>query len=59
HERPARAGDALHVKATVTNADERGCEASVEVRGPRGVVGRGTLVQRYIRAGQLSEEGEA
>jgi fluoroacetyl-CoA thioesterase len=58
HERPARPGDSLTVKATATSSDERTCEAVVEVRGSRGVVGRGTLVQRYIRAGQLSEGGD-
>jgi predicted thioesterase len=54
HERPARTGDKLRVKATVTRADESACEAGVEVVGPGGVVGRGTLVQRYIRQGQLT-----
>lgn len=57
HERPARPGDTLKVIATAGSADERQCEARVEVRGPSGVVGRGTLVQRYIRAGQLDEGG--
>lgn len=59
HERPARTGDELRVTARVTGVDERRCESSVEVRGPRGVVGRGTLVQRYIRQGQLSQGGES
>ena len=58
HERPARPGDSLTVKATARSSDERVCEAAVEVRGPGGVVGRGTLVQRYITAGQLSEGGD-
>lgn len=58
HERPARLGDTLKVTATATTADERECEARVEVRGPDGMVGSGTLVQRYIRAGQLSEGGD-
>ena len=57
HHAPARPGDTLTVTATATGADERSCEARVEVRGPRGVVGRGTLVQRYIREGQLNEGG--
>lgn len=57
HQRPARTGDRLRVTATVTEVDERTCDATVEVRGPSGVVGQGTLVQRYIRAGQLSEGG--
>jgi predicted thioesterase len=58
HERPARIGDILKITATATSADDLACEASVEVMGPAGVVGRGTLVQRYIRAGQLGEEGD-
>ena len=58
HEGPARVGDRLEVVAVVTGADERGCETAVHVRGPRGLVGRGTLVQRYIREGQLSKEGD-
>lgn len=58
HERPARVGDPLEVVAVVTAADERSCDASIEVTGPRGVVGRGTLVQRYIREGQLDQEGD-
>ena len=53
HERPARPGDKLRVIATVTAADERECAARVEVTGPDGVVGSGTLVQRYIRSGRL------
>ena len=57
HERPARPGDTLHVTATATAADERSCEARVEVRGPAGLVGSGTLTQRYIREGQLTEGG--
>lgn len=57
HERAARPGDTLTVTATVTRVDDRSCETRVEVRGPHGIVGNGTLVQRYIRAGQLSEGG--
>ncbi len=57
HERAARPGDTLKVTATVTSVDDRSCEARIEVRGPHGIVGSGTLVQRYIRAGQLSEGG--
>ena len=53
HERPARPGDRLRVVAKVTAADERECEARVEVTGPDGLVGSGTLVQRYIRSGLL------
>ena len=53
HERPARVGERLTVLARATRVDERECEAEVEVRGPAGVVGRGTLVQRYIEAGRF------
>ena len=53
HEGPARVGDRLHVTARATRVDERECEAEVDVRGPVGRVGHGTLVQRYIRQGQL------
>lgn len=56
HERPARSGDRLRVTARATRVDDRECHAEVEVQGPGGRVGRGTLVQRYIRSGQL--EGE-
>ena len=57
HERPARAGDPLRVTARAARVDDRECEAEVEVRGPAGVVGRGTLVQRYIERGRLAEQG--
>jgi predicted thioesterase len=53
HERPARVGDRLHVTARATRVDERECEAAVEIHGPEGRVGHGTLTQRYIRQGQL------
>ena len=53
HERPARAGDRLRVVARATRVDDRECETVVEVHGPSGRVGSGTLVQRYIRAGAL------
>jgi fluoroacetyl-CoA thioesterase len=53
HHRPAVVGDRLEVVARVTRIDDRECEAEVEVVGPEGPVGRGTLVQRFIRAGQL------
>jgi fluoroacetyl-CoA thioesterase len=55
HERPARVGDALSVIARAVRVDDRECEAEVEVLGPAGVVGRGTLVQRYIERGRLEE----
>jgi hypothetical protein len=35
--------------------DNRECEARVEVVGPDGRVGHGTLVQRFIEAGRLAE----
>jgi fluoroacetyl-CoA thioesterase len=53
HQRPAVVGDRLEVVARATRVDDRECEAELEVRGPGGVVGSGTLIQRYIRAGQL------
>lgn len=53
HERPARTGDRLVVVATATRVEDRETEATVQVTGPGGVVGVGTLVQRYIRAGRL------
>ena len=55
HERPAREGDRLTVYARATRVDERECEAAVEVIGPRGRVGTGTLIQRYIAEGQFRE----
>jgi fluoroacetyl-CoA thioesterase len=55
HERPAALGDRLEVVARVTRIDDRECEAAVEVLGPAGRVGAGTLVQRYIEAGRLAE----
>jgi predicted thioesterase len=57
HRSPARPGDRLRVSARVTRVDDRECEAEVRTIGPRGVVGDGTLVQRYIRAGRLAEGG--
>ena len=53
HERPARVGHQLRVVARATRVDDRECESEVEVIGPNGRVGRGTVVQRYIRTGQL------
>jgi fluoroacetyl-CoA thioesterase len=55
HERPARVDDRLVVVARATRVDDRECEAEVEVLGSDGRVGHGTLVQRYIEAGRLSE----
>ena len=53
HERPARVGDRLSVTARATRVDDRECEAAVEITGPHGRVGHGTLTQRFIRQGQL------
>jgi predicted thioesterase len=53
HERPARAGDRIQVTARAIRVEDRECEAEVEVRGPDGLVGQGTLVQRYIEKGRL------
>ena len=48
HERPARVGDRLAVRARVTEVDDRSCTVSFEVTGPVGLVGRGSFVQRYV-----------
>jgi predicted thioesterase len=56
HERPARVGDTLRVTARVTRVDARECETEVDVTGPGGRVGHGTLVQRYIEAGRWGRE---
>jgi fluoroacetyl-CoA thioesterase len=53
HERPAAVGDRLTIAARVTDVDERQCTAEFEVTGSRGVVGRGTFVQRYVRKGHM------
>lgn len=53
HERPARVGDRLTVLARVIRIDDRECETEMEIVGPAGRVGRGSLVQRYIPAGKL------
>jgi fluoroacetyl-CoA thioesterase len=53
HERPARVGERLRVVARATRVEDRECESRVEVLGPNGRVGHGTVVQRYIRRGQL------
>jgi fluoroacetyl-CoA thioesterase len=53
HERPARVGDRLRIVARATRVDERECAADVEVQGPSGRIGGGTLIQRYIAAGRL------
>jgi fluoroacetyl-CoA thioesterase len=57
HERPARAGDRIQVTARAIRVEDRECEVGVEVRGPAGLVGRGTLVQRYIQKGRLEGDG--
>lgn len=56
HERPARPGDRLRISARATRVDEQECETAVEVMGPKGRVGAGTLVQRYIAEGLFTEE---
>jgi fluoroacetyl-CoA thioesterase len=53
HERPARVGEHLRIVARATRVDDRECESRVEVLGPNGRVGHGTVVQRYVRRGQL------
>jgi fluoroacetyl-CoA thioesterase len=53
HEGSARPGDRLKVSARVTRSDDRECEAEVEVTGPGGRIGTGTLVQRYVPEGRL------
>lgn len=53
HERPARVGERLRVTARATRVDDRECESEQEVHGPAGLVGQGTMVQRYIRRGAL------
>jgi fluoroacetyl-CoA thioesterase len=53
HERPARVGERLRVVARATRVGDREIESRVEVVGPNGRVGHGTVVQRYIRRGQL------
>jgi predicted thioesterase len=53
HERPGRVGDRLVVTARATRVDERECQTDVEIRGPDGRVGHGTLTQRFIRRGKL------
>jgi len=55
HERVARVGERITVTARVSEVDERVCTAEVEVRGPMGVIGRGTFVQRFIPRGLLGE----
>jgi fluoroacetyl-CoA thioesterase len=48
HERPARIGDPLELRARVTEVDRVRCVAEVEVAGPAGLVGRATFVQRFV-----------
>ncbi|HEX2031829.1 MAG TPA: hotdog domain-containing protein [Actinomycetota bacterium] len=55
HERPARTGEQLRVVARATRVDDRECEAVVEVQGSNGRVGAGSVIQRYIERGRLSE----
>jgi fluoroacetyl-CoA thioesterase len=58
HERPARVGERLTVTATARRVNERETEADLEVESPAGRVGRGTLVQRYVPAGQFEPGAE-
>jgi fluoroacetyl-CoA thioesterase len=51
HERPARVGDRLTVKASVVETNERECVTEHEVEGPSGLIGRARFVQRYIEKG--------
>jgi fluoroacetyl-CoA thioesterase len=53
HQGPARVGERLRVVARAIRVDDRECESEVEVVGPAGRVGKGTVVQRYITSGQL------
>lgn len=55
HQRPARVGDRLRVVARAVRVEDQECEAEVEIHGPAGMVGRATLVQRYIERGRLSD----
>lgn len=57
HLRVAGVGDRLRITAAVTRVDARECETTFEVIGPRGLVGTGTFVQRYVRRGRMSGTG--
>jgi len=57
HEGPAFVGDRLTVTARATAVTDGECRCEFEVTGPRGVVGRGRFVQRYLPKGRL--EGAA
>lgn len=48
HLAPVRIGERITILARVTDVDDRQCTTEFEVSGPRGVVGRGTFVQRYV-----------
>jgi predicted thioesterase len=54
HLKPAHPGDRLTIVARCTFADEDQCVAEVEVRGPKGTVGSGTFVQRYVDQKELN-----
>jgi predicted thioesterase len=58
HVRPVRVGTHISVRAWVTDVTDRQCRMGFEVRGPAGVVGRGSFVQRYVRLGALQESTE-
>ena len=51
HERPARVGERLTVRAAVVEANDRECVTAHQVEGPSGVVGRARFVQRYVKRG--------
>jgi fluoroacetyl-CoA thioesterase len=57
HERPARIGDRLELRARVSEVDPFRCVAEVEVSGPSGLVGRATFVQRFVRKDWLAPKG--
>jgi fluoroacetyl-CoA thioesterase len=49
HERPARVGELITVRARVTEVDRRSCSVAFEVFGQTGLVGRGIFVQWYVK----------
>lgn len=55
HERAARVGDRISIRARVTEVDEHQCTVAFEVHGGADVVGRGSFVQRYVGRGRLGE----
>jgi predicted thioesterase len=53
HERPARVGERIVVRARVLHVDGRECVTEHEVRAGDRVIGRARFVQRYIPTGSL------